>query len=76
MSVGGLLVVWKLACEDSAWASRCRMADTISKTFVMVLLLDYLVMFGILVHWTVRTWLPKPSKTSASQSSHGIAQPH
>jgi len=51
------------------------MADAISRTFVIVFLLDYLVMFGILVHWTVRTWLPKPAKTSDSQRSHRIAEP-
>ena len=43
------------------------MADTISRTFVIFFLLDYLVMFGVLVHWMVRTWLPKPSKTSHPQ---------
>jgi len=52
------------------------MEDTISETFVTVLLLDYLVMLCILVHWMVRTWRPKSSKTSDSQSSHSMAQPH
>ena len=52
------------------------MADAISKTFVIVLLLDYVVMFGLLLHWTVRTWLAKPSKALDTQSSHGVAQPH
>jgi hypothetical protein len=51
------------------------MADAISKTFVVVFLLDYLLMFGILISWAIRTWLPKAGKTSDSQRSHGI-QPH
>ena len=52
------------------------MVDTISRVFVITVLLDYVVIFGILVYWTVRTWLPKPGKTSDPQRSHGIAQPH
>ena len=51
------------------------MADTISRTFVFVLLVNYLVMFGMLMHWMVRTWLPKPAKTSATKRSHDIAHP-
>jgi hypothetical protein len=47
------------------------MADTISRTFVIFFLLDYVVLFGLLVHWMVRTWLPKPGKTSDAQRSHG-----
>jgi hypothetical protein len=47
------------------------MADTISRTFVIFFLLDYVVLFGLLVHWMVRTWLPKPGKTSGAQRSHG-----
>jgi hypothetical protein len=49
------------------------MADTICRTFLIVVLLDYLVLLGLLVHWTVRTWLPKPGKTSDAQRSHGIS---
>jgi hypothetical protein len=49
------------------------MADTISRTFVIVFLLGYVVLFGILVHWTIRIWLPKPGKTSDLQGSHRIS---
>jgi hypothetical protein len=51
------------------------MAETISKTFVIAFLLDYLLIFGILVHWTIRTWVPKASKRSDPKRSHDIASP-
>jgi hypothetical protein len=49
------------------------MAEMISRTFVIVVLLNYVVLLGILVHWTVRTWLPKPGKTVDPQRSHGVS---
>jgi hypothetical protein len=49
------------------------MADTISRTFVIVVLLDYVVILGILVRWMVRTWLPERGKTSDPRHPHGIA---
>jgi hypothetical protein len=49
------------------------MADTISRAFVFFFLLDYTLMFGVLVHWMVRTWLPKPSEASDPQR---IGKPH
>jgi hypothetical protein len=52
------------------------MAETISKTFVIAFLLDYLLIFGVLLHWTIRTWVPKASKRSDPKRSHDIAQPH
>ena len=51
----------------------CGMADTISRAFVFFFLLDYTLMFGVLVHWMVRTWLPKPSEASDPQR---IGKPH
>jgi hypothetical protein len=49
------------------------MADTISRTFVIVFLLGYVVLFGILMHRMVRTRLPKPGKTADPQRSHGVS---
>jgi hypothetical protein len=53
------------------------MADTISRSFVIVFLLGYVALFVILVHWTVRIWLPKAGKTSdLQQGSHSISPAH
>jgi len=52
------------------------MRDTICTTFVIVVFLDYLVMFGLLIHWMIQTWLPRSGRRPGSQRSHGIPNPH
>ena len=52
------------------------MRDTISKIFVITFFLNYLVMFGVLVRWMIRTWLPRSGKKSDAERFHGVARPH
>ena len=50
------------------------MFDMIGKAFVVLLFLDYLVVFGVLLHWVYRTSLPASGRTKV-ESAEGT-RPH
>jgi hypothetical protein len=52
------------------------MRDIIGQTFVILLFANYLVVLGLLVVWTVRTWFPGSGKSSGAKRSHGTALLH
>lgn len=51
------------------------MFDTIAKAIVLVIFVDYLAVFGLLLHWVYRTSSPSRGRRKVG-SAQGIAGPH